>query len=127
MAEFNVSVHPHTEEDFQTVIDVYTVDLPHQCDEFSVASGSKAEAVVQLTRFIAEAAKARVELLNLQPCPHEWEETVWTPSGKRELVTNAGTERMYRCRVCNAHVGRVVDRSTAAPWFAEKYYGVQTG
>lgn len=116
MSDFTVSVHPMVCDDRETVEDVYEVSLPHQCDEWVVAWGDRHKTTVTLREFIGQAQVALAELEKLEPCPHQWHD-----EGKRD-TNNAGTCGLFKCEHCKAVVWRVLDKSTAAPWFAAQYY-----
>lgn len=117
---FTVSVAPYVREDRETVEDVYIVSIPHQCDEWEVAWGDKQQAAAGLRQFISDAQTALTELEALDPCLHQWRD-----DGKRN-TNNAGLMGLFRCDRCDSIVWRVLDKSTAAPWFAAQHYAEQT-
>lgn len=64
---FLVSINP---EDTQT--DTWSVSLPHQCDNWTIAEGTKEETILGLRKFIDKANHALTELYATEPCQHEW-------------------------------------------------------
>lgn len=94
---FTVSTHPRWLPDGE-IVDVFAVELPHQCDEWEVvASASRAEAFARLEQFVSEALVALGELADVQPCDHEW-----------GPETPADWDRMVKreCPKCEAGVWR---------------------
>lgn len=115
--KFSIHVRPETWlSDDNDPVDVFTVELPHQCDEWIVAqAASRDEAAAQLRGFIADATEALRELESVEVCDHDW----WPDPNTS--VNNAGRVRRWRCGRCNAGVSLVEDASQAAGFYRNQY------
>ena len=99
---FTVSVAPE-DDGAGGVRDRWTVDLPHQCDSWTIAIGDKATVAEGLRAFIAEATEAlarleRGEVDEGVVCAHEWEPTDQTLAAHRQ--------RLWQCTRCRRLVWR---------------------
>ena len=94
---FTVSIEPE-DDGAGGVRDRWTVDLPHQCDSWEIATGDTTTVAEGLRAFIAEAtlALARLERgeTDDEVCEHEWE-----PTGTIADVTG---ERVWKCARCGS-------------------------
>jgi hypothetical protein len=118
VSEFDVGISTHIQPTGEVAEEWF---VEQHDDAHTVAFGTREEVVEQMRKFIADASHALTDLLALKPCDHQWVDD--DPERKDEHTHNGGTARRVRCRRCDKASFAVVDRSTAAPWYAEQYYG----
>lgn len=104
--EFDVHVDPHIDwhrdPTVDDIEDYFAVELPHQCDEWPIAWGTREDVIAGIEAFIAEAQVALETLRTLPTCDHDWQ-----PDGFYNDRSNL-ERQWFRCHSeCGRRVGPI--------------------